>query len=253
MATNIAPPTDEMGTSPWTDLPPPTGQNVGTSAGTQFGGQSTVGAKAGAADYAGVQQFADAANQESRRYLDPQQGFDRRRFEQSMVNKGIDPNSTQGQEMYAQMMRAHGGQDQSAAFGAMQFGQGIQDQMFNQNFQNTQQAGQMQQGLWNQEANRRNNATQRYGMDQDYQLGKGMMEIGRQQQDFNEMMGFDQIDFRDAGFNEGNQRWDQGLAMQMAGFQPPYAGGTGGLAPDGSGSNQPYFDWYKQIRESRGG
>ena len=80
------------------------------------------------ADYQGVQQYADAAYDESRRYLDPQQAQENRRMDQSMINKGLDPNSAMGQEMMDALSMRQGDQNNAAAFQSMQFGQGIQDQ-----------------------------------------------------------------------------------------------------------------------------
>lgn len=212
--------------SPWSNLPPPPAPGqADIGSGTSYGGQQTVGAQAGAADYAGVQDFADASYENARRYLDPQQDADRRRFSQTLINRGIDPNTEQGREAMSQMMRGHGDQDQGAAFGAMQFGQGIQEQMFRQNFDNTRQAGNMQQAKWNADLTRSGQDLSRYGMDQQYGLGMGNLELGRQQQDFGEIVGYGNMDFRNAQFNEGNQRWDEQLAMTMAGQPMPVGGG----------------------------
>lgn len=213
--------------NPWNVGMPP------TTSGATFAGQPTVGASAGAADYAGVQGFADAANANARRYLDPQQAQDNRQMSQGYSNMGIDPMSAMGQQMSDQLARQHGDQDQGAAFNAMQFGQGIQDQMFNQNFMNTRQAGDMQQASWNNDNNR------------------GQLQLGRQQQDFNEMMGYDSIDFRNAQFNESNNQWDQSLAMQMAGFNSPYYGSQGGQGGNAGGGSQT-SPWSNYANDMRG-
>jgi hypothetical protein len=158
------------------------------------------------ANYDQMQGFSDQAYDYSRRYVDPQQDQDQRRIQQEMVNKGIDPNSAQGMEMMNQMSMRHGDQNDASAFGAMGFGQGIQNQMFNQ------------------------------------QLGWGNLELGRQQQDFGEILGYDQIDYRNDQYNEMNNRWDQSLAMNMAGYQPPY----GSTPTDGSGTS-PLTPWSSYI------
>jgi hypothetical protein len=211
--------------SPWNYAPPPTD-------GSNYYGSPTHGAQATPADYAGVQQFSDAAYENARRYLDPQQAFDNRRLQQEYLNRGLDPMSAMGGEMSDQMMRQHGDQDIAAAFAAMQFGQGIQDQMFNQNFMNTKQAGDMQQAQWN-------NDIQRYNV-----------EIARQIQDFAETMGYDQIDYRNAQFNEDNMRWDQQLAMLLSGIQLPDTGtlGQGGTANSTKPSISPWGDTYDKLR-----
>lgn len=192
--------------------------------GGSYAGQATVGANASPADYQGVQDFSDAAYDNARRYLDPQQAFDNRRFDQELINRGIDPMSDYGRQMSEQMAREHGDQDQGAAYGAMQFGQGIQEQMFRQNFDNTRQAGDMQKSSWAND------------------LGWGNLELGRQNQDFNEMLGYDAIDYRNNSFNEMNNRWDQTLAMQMAGY-PMSAGGTT-LPAAGTSPLTPWSSFY---------
>jgi hypothetical protein len=159
-----------------------------------------------------MQQFGDQAYDYSRRYIDPQQDQDNRRLQQELINKGIDPNSAQGMEMMNQMSMRHGDQNDASAFAAMGFGQGIQNQMFGQ------------------------------------QLGWGGLELGRQQQDFSEIMGYEGIDYRNAQFNEMNNRWDQGLAMQMAGMQPPY-GGDGQYSQGGS-SITPWNSYFNEMNNT---
>ena len=218
--------------SPWTNIQDPADPNINGNARQ---------ASAGAADYAGVQDFADAAYDNSRRYLDPQQAQDERRYEQQLINKGIDPFSEQGRMQLEMMMRGHGDQDQGAAFGAMQFGQGIQEQMFRQSATNAGMANDMTN------ANRNRDLT-RYGMDQNYGLGMGNLELNRQGQDFNEYMGYENIDYRNNMFNENNQRWDDSLAMQFAGFQPPYSGGMEGEVGN---SYSPWDEWMNNINTGR--
>lgn len=275
-----------MGQSPWSTPPPITpptiGQNMpenggqidamwnpqGYSSGTQFGGQSTTGAQAGAADYAGVQGFADAAYDESRRYLDPQQDQQNRRMDQELINKGIDPRSDMGQQMANQLSMQQNDQNTSAAFNAMGFGQGIQDQMFNQSFKNTQQAGEMAQGNWrNQQTNQNvyagkygdelqsnlgwgniglgyNNAdVDRYRGDQQYNLGLADNEVRRQQQDWNETVGWDNMDYRNNLFNQNQQNWKDTITNSMiTGNQPPYGGG----GQTNQGNNvDPWLNWMR--------
>ena len=236
--------------SPWTNLVPPPPPSGGTGSGTQFGGVGTVGAEANAADYQGVQNFADAAYDNSRRYLDPQQGADRRRYQQELINKGIDPNSAMGREMSDQMARQHGDQDSAAAFQAMGFGQGIQNQMFNQDFMNTQQAGNMAQGQWNNENMAAMRNLQRYGMDQNYGLGQGALDVQRQSQDFNELVGYDNIDYRNAMFNRQGDWRDDDIRLQMMGFQPPYNGQPNYGEP--ASGFDPWAEYYRNTGGSGG-
>ena len=130
--------------SQWAAMPPPVQTN-------QYGGQQIVGSTPSQADYASVDRYSDAAHDEARRYLDPQQAQQQRRLSQEQINRGVDPNSAQGQEMGDMLSMRQGDQNNAAAFGAMQFGQGIQNQMSQQELANQALGGQMQQGLWNAE------------------------------------------------------------------------------------------------------
>lgn len=288
------PPQGGMGQSPWSTPPPITpptiGQNMppnagqvdanwnpqGYSSGTQFGGQSTTGAQAGAADYAGLQGFADAAYDESRRYLDPQQDQQNRRMDQELINKGIDPRSDMGKQLADQLAMQQADQNNSAAFNAMGFGQGIQDQMFNQNFKNTQQAGEMAQGSWrNEQTNQNayagkygdelqsnlgwgniglgyNNAdVNRYRGDQQYNLGLLGNEVNRQQQDWNETVGWDNMDYRNNQFNQNQQNWqDMMINSFMGQNKPPYGGGS---QQNASSSVAPWGNYFNNMGNWGGG
>jgi len=193
-------------------------------------------AEAGPADYAGVQGFADQAYEQARRNIDPQQEQARRRMEQDLINKGIDPTSAQGMGMLDQQARNFNDQDQAANFGALQFGQGIQQQMFGQAFQNTSAQNAMTQANMQadiargQMANQRYGIdvgaqTTRYGMDQNYNIQQGQLGLSQQNQDFNQMMGLEGVDFRNRAYNDKqNQYYDQ-LTMAMMGVPIPGYGG----------------------------
>lgn len=258
-------------------MPPISNPTGGTNSGLSFGGQRTTGASAGPADYAGVQGFSDAAYENSRRYLDPMQDQQNRRLDQELINKGVDPRSEMGMAMADEIARGQSDQNNSAMFSAMGFGQDIQNQMFGQDFMNTQQGGNMAVADWanqNRAADRslsqygmdqgynvaqgnlglgyENVALNRYGMDQNFNMGRGMLDLNRQKQDFNEYMGYEGVDYRNDMFNEGNVRWDQGLAMQLAGMGNPFAGGTDPRAA-GQGGYGDYSQAFDDYRSNRGG
>ena len=268
-----------MGQSPWGVMPPvspggdaggnafspgnATWQPQGYGAGTEFGGQGTTGAQAGAADYAGVQGFADQAYDQARRRIDPMQEQAGRRTEQDLVNKGIDPSSAQGMAMMDQQNRDFADQDNSATFGAMKFGQDIQDQMFEQNFANTKQAGDMAQASWANDRNNQNTYGQKYGNelnagvgwgnigsndrrnDQMYNLGQGNLEVDRQGQDFRETVGYDNMDYRNNLFNQNQQNWKDTFTANLAGANmSPYGGGTGGTVTPGGTPVDPYASYW---------
>jgi hypothetical protein len=131
-----------------------------------------------------VQGFADQAYQQARRNIDPIQEQQGRRMEQDLVNKGIDPSSAQGKAMLDQQNRNFADQDSAASFGALQFGQGVQKQMFDQSMQNTVQAGNMQQAAWNRDVATRGQDVNRElgirGQDVQRDLGMGGLNVQRE-------------------------------------------------------------------------
>ena len=110
----------------------------------QYGGQQIAGADPSQADYGSVQNYADAAHENAMRYLEPQQAQQNRRMQQELINKGIDPNSAQGQEMQNMLAMQQGDAQNAAAFNALGFGQGIQNQMAQQEQAKAGLAGQME-------------------------------------------------------------------------------------------------------------
>ncbi len=141
-----------------------------------------------------------------------------RRMEQDLINKGIDPSSEQGMAMLDQQNRNFADQDNSANFAALQFGQGIQDQMFNQNMANTVQAGNMQQAKWG------------------YDINRGNQSILQQGQDFNQMIGLEGIDFRNRAYNDNQDKYYDQLTMALMGQTP--IPGYGGYDPTGLAGQQ---------------
>jgi hypothetical protein len=237
-----------------------------------YGGQQIAGATPSQADYGSVQNYADAAHQEARRYLDPQTETQDRRMAQNLINRGVDPNSPQGRQMMDQLGRQQADANNSAAFGAMGFGQGIQNQMAQQELANQGLAGQMQQALWQNETARSGQNLQKYGMDQNYALGEaglanqfslgkmgmenqfnlgrsgqdlqrygmdltnqfnmGGLDMARQGQDFNQMLGLEGIDFRNRSYNDSQGWRQQQQLMNMLGMGGPMQGNT--LDPSGA-------------------
>ena len=144
---------------------------------SQYGGQDMF-ADPDQADYDSVQQYGDQAYEQSMKRMQPQHDEQNRRLQQDMINKGIDPNSAQGQQMADQLSRQQADQMNSANFSALQFGQGVQQQMANQQQQKANLAGQMQQGLWGAQGQNNAQNLQKYGMDQGNALGWGQLQSG---------------------------------------------------------------------------
>ena len=82
------------------------------------------------------QEYQDAAYQQAQRNIAPQQEMQGKKFEQQMLNKGLQPGSKAYNLAQSQMQRGQNDQNQAANFGAMQFGQQAQAQEFGQDFQN---------------------------------------------------------------------------------------------------------------------
>lgn len=185
-----------------------------------YAGQKTVGASAGPMDYASIQGFSDDALTQARRHIDPAQDQARRRMEQDMINKGVDPRSDAGMAMMDQQSRNFADQDQSALFNALQFGTNIQNQMFGQSMANTQQAGQMQQAEWQRDIAARGQDINKYGMDQNFELGMGNLDVTRQGQDFNQMMGLEANQFRNRAYADKRSDYQDALTMSLMGMTP---------------------------------
>jgi hypothetical protein len=235
----------------------------------QYGGQQIAGADPSQADYNSVQGYADQAYDESQRYMAPQHAQEDRRMQQELINKGIDPNSPQGKEMQNMLAMQQGDQQNAAQFGALGFGQGIQNQMSQQEQFNQGLAGNMQQALWqnqlgssgqglqkylgdqsnklgqmglqnqrygmdqNYALGQAGQDLQRYGMDQNNQIAQGQLDMGRQGQDFSQMSQLEQNRFRDQAYGDSRGDRQQDILMQLLGFNAP--GQAGMIDPTGFG------------------
>jgi hypothetical protein len=155
------PPTPQAAPQPPT-IPPITGQppiDIQPGGGDPAVAQSPwspMGAQPG--QYDQVSQFSDEAYNQARRHLDPLQAQQNRRFDQELINRGIDPFSEAGKQMADQLARQQNDQNMQASYGALQFGQGIQNQMFGQS------------------------------------MAMNNLELARQKQEFGELMGYANFD-----------------------------------------------------------
>lgn len=162
-------------------------------------------------------EYQDAAWNQSRRYLDPQQQAMQKQFEQQAVNKGLAPGSAAYQAAYDNMMRAQNDANSSAAFGAMNFGQQAQNQAFQQGLGASQLANAMSQAQLQAETARQNAAlaanTSRYGIDTS--AATAAAQLAQQGQQWNDQFGFNQAQWED---QFGLQRDQFGLQEQQANF-----------------------------------
>lgn len=237
--------------------------------GTQYGGVTTINPQAQAADYDSVRQFSDAAYEQSRRYLDPQLQQQNRGLDQQLINQGIDPRSEYGQFMADQLARQQADMNSKVAFDALNFGQGIQQQMFDQAFNRSQLAGDLQKAEWatnlgyegentqrmlgnqNYKSNQEANALRQYLGDQAHQLGMGRLDLEQRNSSFDQMMGLQDLDFRQWNANEGKRRWDTQTALALGGapisYMAPGQQAGGDLA---FGAGNPYASWSSYIQNN---
>jgi cobyrinic acid a,c-diamide synthase len=106
-----------------------------------------------------------------------------RRGAQELINKGIDPYSEAGQKAFRQKEMSQSDQMSKAAFDALGFGAGLQEQMFGQDAQRSQLAQallQAQMGL-----------SQR-----GHEFDTGTL-LGADQQSFGQMLGLEGLNYRD--------------------------------------------------------
>ena len=236
---------------------------TGYADGTQFGGQTTVNPQAAPADYNSVRGFADQAYQQSMRNLQPQMDSQNRRFDQQLINQGLDPSSEAGRLAADQLARNQNDLQSKAAFDALQFGQGIQNQMFGQDLQRSQLAGQMQMGDWANNTAMNNiragiygdqlgfksnaNAQEvaKYQSQLAHQLGMGNLDLSRQQQDWNEYNDLEGMNQWQANFNRTGDWRNQDLMLAMMGMgnQMPGGGVNGNIGVGAGASASPAQIW----------
>lgn len=154
------------------------------------------------------QEYQDAALAQARRGLDPQQEALQSRFAQTMVNKGLAPGSEAYMNEFDNMSRAMNDQDIAAQFGAMQFGQGAQNQAYNQALGASQLAQGMSLGELAAETARANAQlaadTSRYGIST--AAGTAAAQLAQQGTQFQDQFGFDQ------------NRWGDQFGLQQQQF-----------------------------------
>lgn len=164
-------------------------------------------------DYEQFQEYEDRAYDQAMRTLGPELEEERNRFDQQLINQGIDPNSEAGQKARAQMERGQNDRINQAKFNAMGFGQQMQQQIFGQAATSSQLANQMLQHQM-QLAQR--------GHEFDNRL-----DFMSNQDSWNRMMGLENLNYRDYMTYLDQQRYQNSLAMALAGLAPGpmYQGG----------------------------
>ena len=231
---------------------PPVGVNMPPVDENNFyGGQQIAGSTPSQADYQSVQQYSDQAYQQARRNLDPLQEQQNRRYDQEMINRGIDPRSHAGTSAADQIARQQADQNNSAMFGALQFGQGIQNQMSQQELANQQLAGEMRRGVWGRDVGMAGVAAQNLATNKGHQLGMGQLDLGRNQAEHGQAMDWLGYDMNVANMNTQNQLIQDALYNQAYGSVPiPQMGATNPYAPSGKMLDAGDSTWWSAGTEA---
>jgi hypothetical protein len=186
----------------------------------QYGGQDMF-ADPSQADYQSVQGYADQAYDQAMKRMEPQHAEQNRRLQQELINKGIDPNSAQGMQMADNLARQQADQMNSATFNALQFGQGIQNQMFGQEQAQADRAAAMQQALWGNQLGASGQGLQN-------RLGTMQNQLGWGQLQSQHALGQAGMQMQAQMANQANQLgWGQ-LGMQNQNMQNQYNLGRSG-------------------------
>lgn len=170
-------------------------------------GVSPVNPQANPFDYGQVSDFADAAYAQSMRYLQPQFDTEDRRYEQALINKGIDPNSEAGMEMLRRKEVGQNDQLSRAAFDALGFGADLQGQMFDQSATRSGYANDLLQALM--------------GLDQRGHEFDTTAGLNANQQAFAQMLALEGLDYRDYMTLIDQMRYDDSLALSLLGMGAP--------------------------------
>ena len=189
-------------------------------------------------DYETFSEFSDAAYDASRRYLDPTLERMRNQYEQGLINKGIDPNSEQGQEALTRYMTQVSDLESKASYDALREGAGYQQQLWEQGFGESQLANALLRAQIASQAQMygadRSAGASMYGADRglegllarldetgrQFDLGLGQREsefgrtLGQRESEFSRNYGLD----RDR-FSEGQYQFDrQADLAEMLGY-----------------------------------
>lgn len=169
---------------------------------SSIGGVSAVNPQAGQAnELDAFKRYEDAAFNNSMSRLEPQ--FDRQQadFSQSMVSRGMPVGSDAYNSAMAQMNQSQSGATQDAAFGAMGFGLGAQNQSFQQDATRSGLANSLLQSRWQNDLQR----------DALAQSGRQFnASLAQQNQQFGDNLGFNYDTFFDS-MNQRNYEFDTSM------------------------------------------
>lgn len=206
----------------------------------QYGGQQIAGADPRLGDYQSVHNYADQAYANAARYLEPAMEQQSDRLNQEIINKGVDPNSDMGRAMKDDLARRQNDAQNSAAFSALGFGQGIQNQMFGQELQKSQLAGDMQKALWQSQLGASGQELQKYVADQNFELGQSGQALERYGIDTNAAIATAANELQKYGIDQQTAVQMAAQQVQQYGMQLDYQLGSSGQQLQKYGMDQGY-------------
>lgn len=169
---------------------------------SSIGGVSAVNPQAGQAnELDAFKRYEDQAYNDAMSRLDPQLQAAQRDFDQQMVNQGIPVGSEAYNSAKAQFEQNKAGALNDAAFGAMQFGLGAQNQSFQQDHARSALANALLQAQWQKELGLGN-------------IGLGYANLGERGRQFDQGLGQRAYEF-DSG--QDFDYWDRGNYWDFAG------------------------------------
>lgn len=215
------------------------------------GGQSAVSPQARGDAFKNVDKYIDQSFNNAMNRLNPSLEAQKAAFDQQLVNRGISVGSDAYNKAYRQLDMNQNDARQNAAFQAMGFGTGLQDQMFQQDNARSQLANSLLQAQMQNKlgfAGLGENARQfNAGMDEGArQFDTDADERARQYfgtlregaRQFDNTLGFENRNFM-SQFGEGQRQFDNTFGMQDRDF----------LAQFGEGQRRYNTDFREQARQ----
>lgn len=254
------------------------GQGSSSGSGAHaIGGVSAVNPQAGQAnELDAFRRYEDAAYSDAMRHLQPQFDASQRQFDQQMASRGIPVGSDAYNTAKAEFEQNKSGALESAAFGAMQFGLGAQNQSFQQDHARSALANALLQAQWQKELgwgnislgqqnlglqqNRLNESARQFNDNLGFQYDTFYDTLANNQHQFDSNMDYnfwDRGNYWDLAFDRANssdyfnawdrdnasQQYDNSLLLSLLGMGPPGVQGANPYAAYGSqvgAANQAY-------------
>lgn len=197
---------------------------------TGVGGVSAIDPQAQPFQYDEVSDFADSAWEQAMRYLRPEMDLEDRRYDQMLINRGIDPFSSEaGKDSFRMKEMSQNDRLSKAAFDALGFGRDTQQQMFGQSKDRAELSNQLLQAMM---------GLKQRGHEFDTTAG-----LNANQQAFAQMLALEGLDYRDYQTLIDQMRYDDSLALALLGIGAPPGYSTVNTGLPGA----PYADLQNEI------